>query len=134
MRPLFVSHGIRCVTNRGRCPSALGKKGVLMKGRWIRPAIILGLLLLAAAFRWQTEATRSGGLTKWERDLWTGRLWEKTYSTSGVGQRVADPQGWIGPSYPDWDLAKERQRYTLGWMVLTGGAVLWLLVEVRPRG
>ncbi|MDD4565505.1 MAG: hypothetical protein PHE79_08565 [Eubacteriales bacterium] len=55
------------------------------------PLVILTMLVTVMMFRFNAEASKSGGdsscsyVIKWERDRWTGDLWMKAYGFSKSG-------------------------------------------------
>jgi hypothetical protein len=52
------------------------------KSLWVIPTVLLLLLMVASATRWQTVASRSEAstVTKWQKDRWTGTVILVRYS------------------------------------------------------
>lgn len=96
-----------------------------MRRLWAPPLILLVVLLLAFAFRWKVEATKSAGsgVVKWERDRWTARLWINVYGRAAV-KRLASPLPVGGEDYAK----RERDQLTTGWLIAVAGTSVWLLV------
>lgn len=56
------------------------------KSPWVIPTVLLLLLMVASATRWQTVASRSESfmVQKWQKDRWTGTVILVTYYFNGV--------------------------------------------------
>ena len=56
-----------------------------MHHKWVIPVAILLLLLTANAFRWDTEARKTGDtwVLLWKTDRWTGQSWRVKYTPVG---------------------------------------------------
>lgn len=99
--------------------------------RLAAPGVLLAVLLLAFAFRYETEASRTASAVqiKHVRDRWTGRLWEKRYS-SGAFTEEATTSAYS--FWPGADPETERSRFATAWVaaVVVGGG--WLALIVWP--
>lgn len=92
-----------------------------MNRRYIIPLIILVILILLVAFRWDVQATKSysWSVAKWEKDRWTGEVWLSRYSPDGseVTPTLHEEER-IGPI---------TTALTVAWWVLLAGDLAWLL-------
>lgn len=134
-----------------------------MTRRWLAPAVLLGLLLVAFAFRWDVEGkqTSGAGMVIWERDRWTGRVWSNVRGVSGgqvaaVDRLAGGDQSILNIIFPfpteqrllarDGAVSleqvrkaqqayalRERQVVTLGWFACTVAAAAWLILSLRSR-
>lgn len=101
-----------------------------MKRSWIIPLIVLILLALALAFRWDYNATKTynDGVSKWKTDRWTRQGWIEVYSTNGVqGEAPTNAAAWAVADKPYiascW---AARKAWTTRWYAATGAALSWL--------
>lgn len=63
---------------------------------WRIPAIILMLLVLAMAFRWDNigSTTKDGVITKTSKDRWNGAVWQETIRNGSYSERIIQPS-WL---------------------------------------
>lgn len=99
--------------------------------RWILPAVLLMLLLVAFAFRWDEGSTKtfSHTIVEFKHDRWTGQNWVKVYRLYGriaVTERAIEK---VGINYP----YQLKNGLTIEWTIATVLAAGWLLWSVRPR-
>lgn len=93
---------------------------------WKVPAIILVLLIVAMAFRWDVDtSTGNGGSTgaivsKFRSDRWNGAIYHETMTNSYYNKYTIKRQ-----KFPyDWN---SSDYLTKIWGVATVGCVVWLL-------
>lgn len=119
-----------------------------MNRRWVIPAVLLALLVLALTFRWDTEASKTTdtAAVKWVRDRWTGRLWARTYLIGRDGIKAGEvliskgifplPNGMLLPDQSPWPVSKyakmERWIVSGAWATLTGACLVWLTLSLKP--
>lgn len=102
-----------------------------MSRPWVYPCVIIALLLLALAFRWDYKATKNAELyvAKWKVDRWTGQTWAELYSPNCEYEEFPDTVR-FGPYHPtERDEAAWSKRHTLTrvWNGLLVFSVIWLL-------
>lgn len=109
---------------------------------WLRPAILLVVLLALMAFRWDKEAqkTYDNGVATWTRDRWTQRTWRNTYGTTAKDTLVEEgpiPMLLLGEfptgrSVPAQRYAR-RERSILTGLWATGmvGCIFWLVGSLK---
>lgn len=99
-----------------------------MKKRYVLPVIILVILILLMAFRWDTQATKSynNGVAKWKQDCWTGEIWFYVYKT-----RFAEK---TPTRYEEEKIGPITMGLTLAWWGLFIANIIWLLVVFLLRG
>ncbi len=94
---------------------------------WYIPAVLLVLLLLANAARWEVVAskTTSKGVTIWKTDHWTGFRWVEFYVGRVATRLPAEP-------YPYGldadDVRYTTENYNVGWQIGVYITSIWLLV------
>ena len=106
-----------------------------MNPKWKLPLIILLLLLVAFALRWDTKATKTHdqGVAKWVTDRWTGDTWQLSYKSKGVYEFLANRNR--KESQAETDAAyRKRTTATIIWIVLFSLILGWLFYTVVKKG
>ncbi|SDG47187.1 hypothetical protein [Desulfosporosinus hippei] len=94
---------------------------------WKVPGVILVLLMLAIAFRWNIDKNTNGStVVKYSTDRWNGAVYYERLSSSDHSKRMIQSQSIA----MDWYSSKSL---TVIWGVLTCGSVIWLLFTIRDK-
>lgn len=102
---------------------------------WIRPLVLLAILLLLFAFRWETVSIRPDGVgfMQWTRDRWTNQVWLLAASTSEKSVVIAFQMP-INPGPPSQQQMDKQNRLknnlTISWSLVLLFDLLWLAKSV----
>lgn len=98
-----------------------------MMKRYMLPLLILVILILLMAFRWDTQATKSysNGIAKWKQDRWTGEIWFHGYKPMYTEKAPT--------RYEEEKIRPITMGLTLAWWGLFIANMIWLLVVFLRR-
>ena len=111
--------------------------------RLLIPIMIFILLIVAFAFRYNIEAskTESTGVIKWERDRWTGDLWLKAYVVDKDGVKdvviLSDSNGKDASAEDEKQAVNLKKSLTAIWsilLILNLGWMIYLICFKRTDG
>lgn len=93
---------------------------MIYKRRWFIPLVIALVLLGAWFVRWDTVATKTydTGVTKWEKDRWTGTIWMDVYVAQSSSKVSSGSEG-----------ATYIATYIWEWALFIDG--IWLALALR---
>lgn len=110
---------------------------------WLTPLVVLIILLLAFAFRWDYNASKTydWGVVKWKTDRWDGRKWAEVYevmtsngqSNSFVYEVPYDREGNLLKGDLRRSAYKKRNLATAVWGTSVIGASIWLILVNRRQ-
>jgi len=96
--------------------------------RWVLPSIILILLFLAFAFRWEEGPRRTADkytVITYKHDRWLNQDWAKIYTF------IKDPPQLIAKEMPLQHRKIERDVLTLFWFLAVTLVSIWLYFSIK---
>jgi hypothetical protein len=97
------------------------------------PLLVLVLLLVLSATRWDYKVTKSFDgdnpfTVRWKEDNWTGCEWLEVYAIAGVSEYI--PNG-VEQEQVDFDFALRRDLTYIWWMLFVGNILYLTIVLLK---